>query len=224
MTHRADPDNQSIVFAGQRMTLLPEHAVWWPQQRRLLVADVHLGKDQLFRSRGIAIPSGALQTDLQRLQALLKHYPDSILTVLGDLVHARPDRAEPWVSSFEQWLQDIGPQRLEVILGNHDRHMASMLDAWAIAHRPDQSLDGVALLHEPEPDRQFQIAGHLHPGLRLKADGQRLRLPVFWQQPGCLVLPAFGRFTGLADIQPGEHDHVFPVQAGKVFHLPARGA
>lgn len=219
-----DQPHQSITFHGQALELLPDRAVWWPAERRLLVADVHLGKDQVFRQRGIAIPDASLDHDLQRLHGLLKQYPGSILTILGDLVHARPEPEAAWVERFKIWLNKIGPERCEVILGNHDRQMSEWLDAWGIAHHRQLSIDSIYLCHDDAGPQQPVICGHLHPAIRLKTRGQRLRLPAFWQRRDALILPAFGRFTGMADIDPCDNDHVYPVQAERVFHLPARKA
>ena len=32
-----------ITLAGEAVVLLPERALWWPRERALFVADVHLG-------------------------------------------------------------------------------------------------------------------------------------------------------------------------------------
>jgi len=206
------PSMVQLTLAGQPLQLLPQRAVWWPAQQRLLVADVHLGKDQLFRQRGIAVPDGVLQTDLMRLQALLQAWPGAILTVLGDLVHARPRAADRWLFTVRDWLEQIGKARLEVVLGNHDRHMATLLDDWQIAHHPSLDLNGLQLRHAPEDLTAAGIAGHLHPGARLRSAGQSLRLPVFWQCGEQLVLPAFGRFTGLMEVRRQNADRLYLVQ------------
>jgi len=190
----------SLTLAGQSLHLLPQRALWWPAQQRLLVADVHLGKDQIFRQRGVPVPDGSVQRDLQRLKALLQNYPAASLIVLGDLVHAKPQASDGWVNTLQDWLGEIGRDRLQVILGNHDRHMARLLDAWQISHHQQLDLSGLQLRHAPDEISSSGIAGHLHPGIRLRAAGQSLRAPVFWLRDQRLVLPAFGRFTGLMDV------------------------
>ena len=201
-----------LTLAGQALHLLPQRALWWPAQQRLLVADVHLGKDQVFRQRGVPVPDGSVQRDLQRLKALLQNYPAASLTVLGDLVHAKPQASDGWVNTLQAWLDEIGRDRIQVILGNHDRHMAGLLDAWQISHHQQLDLAGLQLRHAPDEISSSGIAGHLHPGIRLRAAGQSLRLPVFWLRDERLVLPAFGRFTGLMDVRREASDRLFAVQ------------
>jgi metallophosphoesterase superfamily enzyme len=51
---------------------------------------------------------------------------------------------------------------------------------------------------------------------------QRERLPCFWFSTDCAVLPAFGDFTGLAEITPVEGDRVFVIAGSEV--VEAQGA
>ena len=60
------------------------------------------------------------------------------------------------------------------------------------------------------------------PGVPLHGPGrQRERLPCFWLSGGGAVLPAFGDFTGLADVSPTEGDRVFVIAGTEVVE-PAR--
>ena len=53
------------------------------------------------------------------------------------------------------------------------------------------------------------LAGHVHPCAVLAgAAGQRKRLPCFWFGPDVGVLPAFGEFTGQAEVRAKEGDRV----------------
>ena len=80
-----------------------------------------------------------------------------------------------------------------------------------------------ALRHHPAdtPDL-YTLAGHVHPAVRLTGPGrQRLRLPCFVFGNRVGVLPAFGPFTGAADVEPGPGDRVFAVADGAVVEVPA---
>ena len=49
----------------------------------------------------------------------------------------------------------------------------------------------------PGTSSPFFICGHIHPSFRIRGTArQRITVPCFWLRPGCLVLPAFGSFTG----------------------------
>lgn len=194
-----------ITLAGQTLELLGDRAVWWPAQEALLVADVHLGKDQVFRRQGLAVPCGVLQQDLERLELLLEETAAARLIILGDLVHAPPQAHDDWPDEIGQWRARQADVEIDLVLGNHDRDLRVWLHQWQIdGHEDMLELDGLLLMHEWRPRLNAPgLSGHLHPGARLKTRREQLRLPAYLvdESPGRehLVLPAFGRFTGLMD-------------------------
>ena len=60
-----------VNVAGETLWLLPERALWWPAQRVLWVADLHLGKAATYRALGQPVPSGTTLVNLQRLSQLI---------------------------------------------------------------------------------------------------------------------------------------------------------
>ena len=76
-----------IHFAGERLVLLPERALFWPRTATLVAADFHWGKGATFRAAGIPIPVGATSDDLSRLDEALHRTAADRLIVLGDLFH-----------------------------------------------------------------------------------------------------------------------------------------
>ncbi|MEE4302628.1 MAG: ligase-associated DNA damage response endonuclease PdeM [Wenzhouxiangella sp.] len=191
-----------IELAGQALQLLPEGAVWWPEQDALLVADLHLGKDQVFRRHGMAVPASVLDGELKRLDQLLAAHPARELIVLGDLVHAPPEPGEDWPDVIAKWRGDHAGLAMGVVLGNHDRSLAAQLRAWDMSDLGECcERGGLALVHATDLDRPRPgLSGHLHPVARLRAGPERLRLPVFARRDQHLILPAFGRFTGGHDL------------------------
>jgi hypothetical protein len=80
-----------------------------------------------------------------------------------------------------------------LVIGNHDRR-AGAFQGESI----DEVAEGFAIEpfkcrhHPPEDASAPSLAGHLHPSF--SAAGQRMK--AFWIRPNCIVLPAFGEFTG----------------------------
>ena len=84
-----------LMIAGERMCLLADRALYWPARRRLLIADLHLGKGDVLRAAGIPVPSGGTGHDLARLGTLLETTGAGQLWVLGDFLHGpRQPRVE----------------------------------------------------------------------------------------------------------------------------------
>ena len=212
----------SIHLAGQRIDLLPQRAAYWPAQNAVLLADVHLGKDQVFRSSGMAVPAGVLAADLQRIDALLEQTGAERLIVLGDWVHAPPRADDVWPAQISRWRLGHEQLSIDLVLGNHDRALAPWLATWRInGHRPWLDVDGLRLVHDwTHAAGQAGVSGHLHPGAVLKDRRQRLRLPAFLLSENHLVLPAFGRFTGLMTDSDFPTRRCFVIAGNRLVELP----
>lgn len=81
------PTRQPFLWRGHRLELLAEKSVWDPEQGLLLLADVHLGKAEVFQAHGIPLPSDAGAGDLERLVNLARRLQPRLVVVLGDLIH-----------------------------------------------------------------------------------------------------------------------------------------
>lgn len=212
---QVEPGLEQII-AGMKMYLLPEKVIWIPEQKALLLSDLHLGKVDHFRKNGLAIPHAAGKSDLDLLSRLIERYDVHHFYLLGDLFHsehnAEWDRFTAW--STKQYAS------LYLIEGNHDILSEEQYNACGLEVLPQLALEGLLLSHEPLEDIPagfFNIAGHIHPGIRLHGKGrQSLRLPCFFKQPRQLILPAFGSFTGLYVMSPKENDEVFAIADGRV--------
>lgn len=181
-----------VDIAGEPVRLLADRALYWPRIRRLLLADLHLGKGDTFRAAGIPVPSGGTAHDLRRIDALLHMTQAQSLWILGDFLHARRNAA---VDAAWRTLRNTHASLdFAVVPGNHDH----ALDAAAagIAIVPEGTREGpFEFRHAPpaHPPAAHVLCGHVHPVLRLPGAG---RHPVFWLHPRMTVLPAFSAFTG----------------------------
>jgi len=197
-----------LTLVGEPVLLDAARALAWPREATLIVADLHLGKDQVLREAGLAMPSGAAAADLARLSELVERHAARRLVILGDLAHARTRAQATWISEFAAWRAARPQLEVGLLRGNHDRHVPDWpgIDALADGSR----LGPFVLRHEPADDpRGHVLAGHLHPGIVLRErSGPAIRLPAFWLGPTRTVLPAFGRLTGLAPIEADADDRV----------------
>jgi DNA ligase-associated metallophosphoesterase len=213
----------SIELAGERLLLLPERALYWPAQQTLFVADVHLGKAAAFRAAGIPAPEAVTGATLQRLTRLLEQTRAARLIVLGDLVHAASGLTDTVCHAVAHWRQTLRGIEMVLVTGNHDRRAGGVPANWQVADAGERfELPPFALLHHPGAVAgRYALAGHLHPGIRLRGlGGERLKLPCFWLGEGQGVLPAFGDFTGLSLISPQEGDRVYAVAEDAVCPIP----
>lgn len=105
------------------MRLLADRALYWPARRRLLVADLHLGKADTFRAAGIALPSGGTALDLGRLATLARSTGATSAWILGDVLHGRSD-LRAWRRAWHGFREATPALQIAVVDGNHDRALA----------------------------------------------------------------------------------------------------
>ena len=118
-------DSVRVEWAGVEWGLLPGRALWLPREAALIIADWHLGKGDIFRRAGIAVPSGSTVADFARLDALLARTGARQLVILGDLLHGRVSSDAAWIGEFTAWRERHPQLALRVARGNHDRALAA---------------------------------------------------------------------------------------------------
>jgi DNA ligase-associated metallophosphoesterase len=206
------------LAGGEPLWLLPQRAAYWPRMRTLLVADAHLGKAAAFRSAGVPVPSGTTAENLERLTALLRMLDAKRIAFIGDLVHdAAAQRAAG--SAFYRWREAHRAVEMLLVRGNHDRRAGDPPGEWNLECVDEPyAHEGIALVHIPQRvPGHYAIAGHVHPAVQLSGRGRELlRLPCFHLTPDCATLPAFGAFTGMADVTRACGDRVYAIAGGDV--------
>ena len=215
-----------ILLAGEPVHLLAQLALWWPAQGTLFIADLHLGKAATFRARGIPVPAGTTQGNLDRLSALLQGLPVRRLVVLGDFLHAAQARTPSVLAALADWRLRHAALEVVLVRGNHDSHAGDPPSALGISVVDEPwRLGPFAGCHYPqEAPACHVLAGHVHPAVVLRGPGRdALRLPCFAVHAGFTLLPAFGLFTGMASLPPGPGLQCFAVGGGRVWAVPGGG-
>ncbi len=208
------PAPLSIEWAGERLALLSERAIWWARGETLFIADPHFGKAATFRQAGVPVPELAHDEDLNRLTAVLERFSAKRLVILGDFFHARAGRSDATMSTLAEWRRRHVALEILLVLGNHDRHAGVPPPEWDIqCVKGVQSLPPFHITHEPEViEEAFVLAGHWHPSYRLNDTiGSSVRLPCFYFARKLAVLPAYGQFTGSHPTLKRPGDRIFLV-------------
>lgn len=201
-----------IEFGSQTLWLDPSGAVYWPgtiaRVSRLLVADLHLGREATLQQAGISLPNGGTSRTLERLTTVIANYQPAELWILGDLVHARNSLTETNWNQISSVFSRLTPTSIHLIEGNHDRSSRGKLSELLMTiHTTPMLVESIWLAHDAEhdfldaairPSRQSVIAGHVHPGYRLPDTGERLKC--FHCKPNLLTVPAFGEQTGTTKV------------------------
>lgn len=212
--HGSRDEALAVELAGEPVVLLGDRAMLWPARRRLIIADLHLGKSHVFRRAGIAVPSGATLDDLERLARLVARTDARELWIVGDVLHGSAAQAG-WRDAWTQWRQQHAALDVAALAGNHDR----ALDGGLLGLRQlgEACGDGPFLFrHLPHADPQGRhvIAGHVHPKTRVP--GVPRGWPVFWLRHGMTVLPAYSEFTGGYEVGLAQGDALAACVEGSV--------
>lgn len=203
-------------LAGEEVELLPQGAIYWPSEKIMFLADLHLGKANHFRKAGIAVPLNIQERNLKRLTEVLEVREASDVFFLGDLFHSEWNQS--W-QAFTEVLNAFPETEFHLVMGNHDILSSTQYDQTSLnLHQEGLEVGPFQLDHHPNrPGEGYRLCGHLHPAVRLRGRGkQGMKLPCFWQSSHQMVLPAFGGFTGMATIRPKKGDCVYLILKDRV--------
>ena len=223
-TSRAIDGSLTTALDGERVTLLAERALYWPRERTVFVADVHLGKAAAFRAGGVPLPRGSTAADLARLTRVLERTGASRIIVLGDFIHAKAGRVPALAEAFARWRIQHAAIDVMLVRGNHDARAGDPPAAWNVGcvDEPFALPPFLACHRITQPATGYALCGHVHPGVRVHGSGeQSARLPCFVLGARRAILPAFGRFTGLADVLPAPRERIVVIAGRELFALPS---
>ncbi len=203
---------------GEHAYLHWQRAIWLPDRKTLLAADLHFGKINHFRRSGIPVPASANDRNTETLIDLLNETRAERVIFLGDLFHSHYN--EEW-SVVGQVLRHFSACSFELVRGNHDIMSQVQYQRHKITvHEGPLRVGNLQLTHHPGgsvPDSAYNLAGHLHPGVRMFGKGrQSIMLPCFYFGENEGILPAFGSFTGMAPVRPKKADRIFVIADNRV--------
>lgn len=189
-----DFSRQPIEVCGCTFVADRSGALYWPAEKALIIADLHLEKGTSGASRGRLLPPYDTRATLIKLAEAVDRYKAEAVIALGDSFHDTdaPARIAPEDHDILRIIQD--EREWIWVTGNHDPEIDARFGGTSV---PEVTLGGLTLRHIPATGRiTHEIAGHLHPAARLSIHGHSLRRPCFIGNGLRLVLPAFGAYTG----------------------------
>jgi DNA ligase-associated metallophosphoesterase len=167
-------------------------ALFWQEQRLLVVSDLHLEKGSSFAMRGVLLPPYDTIVTLGRLAAVIARHDPRMVIALGDSFHDRAAH-ERLSSPDRDTLSAMQARRDWIwISGNHDPALPSDLGGVVAS---EVAIGPIVFRHEPT-GAVGEIAGHLHPKARVATRGRSMERRCFASDGERVVMPAFGAYTG----------------------------
>ncbi|MEF2550401.1 ligase-associated DNA damage response endonuclease PdeM [Aurantimonas sp. A2-1-M11] len=183
-----------ISLAGARVVCDPSGILYAPDERLLVVSDLHLEKGAAFARRGMMLPPYDTTATLALLEAALKRYEPTQVISLGDSFHDRKGAAL-MPAAFRDTLRRLMAGRDWIwITGNHDPEPPAFVGGET---RAEVVVGPWIFRHEPSPSyRAGEVAGHLHPVARVSNGARSTRSACFASDGSRMILPSFGVTTG----------------------------
>jgi DNA ligase-associated metallophosphoesterase len=191
---RGDGQDAVVAVAGIALVAEAAGALYWADQRLLVVADLHLEKGSSYAARGVLLPPYDTAATLGALAKLVARHRPRAVVALGDSFHdgAGPQRLSAADRSALAALQD-GRDWIW-IAGNHDPGPAAGIGG---TFATTLAIGALMFRHQPAADApDGEIAGHLHPVARVATRAGSLRRRCFAADGRRVVMPAFGAYTG----------------------------
>lgn len=231
-----------LSFAGEEWLLTEGRALYWPRERALLVADLHLEKGSFFARHGQMVPPYDSRDTLERVALAIRETGARRVITLGDNFHDSEGsaRLEPHAAGMLSALTKAVDWVW--ITGNHDPDMDARCGG-TLAE--ELEIGGTILRHRAQRgETRPELSGHYHPRLQLTVHRRHIRRPCAvvsanedagGRPSGRMILPAFGAYTGgmnaadpaiLEALQPAERiDAVVPAKGRLArFNLWSRAA
>jgi len=180
-------------------------ALFWQEQRLLVVSDLHLEKGSSFATRGVLLPPYDTVATLGRLAAVIARHDPRMVVALGDSFHDR-DAHERLSVADRDALSAMQARRDWIwISGNHDPALPPDLGGVVAS---EVAIGPIVFRHEPT-GAAGEIAGHLHPKARVATRGRSMERRCFASDGERAVMPAFGAYTGGLSIRDVAFSKIF---------------
>ena len=209
----------SLVINGESLVADHGGVLVWPDERTLIVADLHFEKGSAFAARRQPVPPYDTAATLAALlRAIVRHAPRRVIA-LGDSFHdmgglvrmSAPDREGlRALQTSRDWLW---------VAGNHD---PAPPDGFGGEACSETTIRGLTFRHEPSPGPAAgEIAGHLHPVAVVAGSGGAVRRRCFVADATRCILPAFGAYAGGLNFRDAAFSAAFP-RAPHAIHVLGR--
>ncbi len=191
---------------GAEVEAHPAGVLWWAERRLLAVADLHLEKGSSFARSGVFLPPYDSIATLTRLAALVDALSPARVIAMGDSFHDHQaeERLEP--AAFKGLHELTRGCDWVWLEGNHDPSPAARFSGLV---RDEWREGALVFRHEPTRGQRGEVAGHLHPKIRVSTRGRSIGGRCFVTDGNQLVMPAFGALAGGLDARDPDIRRVF---------------
>jgi uncharacterized protein len=208
----------TISLGGMHFVPDMSGALFLPDEKLLLVADLHLEQGASLARRGVHVPPYDTTVTLAMLENVLLATDTKRLVLLGDSFHDAVAHNEVLPNDAERLRAITAKIDTIWIAGNHDPSTHENLGGVCVE---ELALGDVTLRHIPAhlKSGEMEIAGHLHPGATLEQRGTHIRTKCFVGDDRRIILPAFGSYTGALNVRSAAFAGLLHIEKAKAWMI-----
>jgi uncharacterized protein len=210
-------------------------SVYFPQEKILTIADLHIGYEELLNKQGIFVPRVQFKEIMQDLEDIFKKIDSKLkkIVIVGDLKHEFGEiSAQEWreVKEVLNYLKGKC-EKVVLVRGNHDTILGPIAERKEIEVLDYFIHNGICFLHGNKlfPDCldkkiKMIVIGHRHPAIVLADKYKKEKYKCFlvgkWKNKRVIVLPSFFPFVEGRDfVNVGKNTMLIPEKELKEFEV-----
>ncbi len=176
-----DCADQPVSICGKSFLAHKSGALYWPAERALIVADLHLEKGSSFAAAGQMLPPYDTRETLTKLATAIDFYRAETIIAVGDSLHDAAAAGRFCVRDYEA-LRILQEDRDWIwITGNHDPEIDRRLGGFAL---PQLTVEGLTFRHRTASRCGYTRNRCAHASRRALGDEWRFAAPPLlrWQR------------------------------------------
>lgn len=172
-----------------------------------IVADLHLGIESMMEDYGVTFPRVQIREVIDNMTSIVESYGIKRLIVAGDFKHEfGKNKPYEW-EDVELFLNKFSDLEIEVVRGNHDNFLMTILSKYGVEMRSTIHISGWTVIHgHKNSEAEKIIMGHEHPTIKVRESGAIYKYPCFLhvKERNAVVLPAFSPVAQGSDVLSAE--------------------
>ncbi len=180
-----------------------------------VIADLHLGYEEVMATKGIFLPKIQKRHILSILDKIFESYEPKKLIINGDFKHEFSKNMRQEWNEIEYVLDYLLERtNLVVVRGNHDNFLSGILRKRGISMGNSHEIGKYIFVHghnNLEIDKtRVTIIGHEHPSVSIRDKiAATIKIPCFLHSPDIVVIPAMSIYASGTDIT--KNDYISPI-------------
>ena len=195
------------IYLGE-ITLTKYGMLYIEEFELAVMADFHIGYEDVMAQKGIYFPKIQKKYILKTLQEIYDKYEPKTLLIDGDFKHEFSRNMPQEWDEIEEVLDYIMDMREVIIVrGNHDNFLKSILRRRGLELKDSYAMGNYFFTHghKDMEIKNITIIGHEHPSVMLRDEiSASVKMPCFLYSPDLIVLPATSVYASGTDITKNE--------------------